>query len=450
MLKEAENAKDPIIPNIIYNNFKPLVNSRGEELLKLLGDHASEIEPFNATVVAWLKECIAGGGLVDKAELVKALSKELSKSEKDAKRATRALTECIDAFKAANIKLAERAKAFDENTHAAVSKLASSKGEAQVPATVVALWWRDPQAAESARKIVADPKADLPSRSALIKALAEGKDEADLDIFEAVFNDASAPLALRKDAADALGVFGGEKASLMLLKNFKSLPPELKSACVNNLAGHLASAKILLDALEAKALAPADINSNNARAIVQLNDAALAKRVTALWGKVKTDAERDPARVEVVNKMRKVVQSHKPGDALKGWKVFEKNCQQCHKIYGKGNDVGPDLTGVGRDNLDLILNSVIDPNLVIGEGYYQHMVKTKEGQVITGLIAEETEKSLSLKLPGGEVKKLSKDDIALHKATRISLMPEELEKVMNEDEFCDLVAFMLTKEAPSK
>ena len=449
MLKNPENAKDPIIPNIIYNNLKPLAKARGPELMALLDADAEALAPFNSTVVAWLKECIAGGG-VDPSVFIGALRNALGKTGGDAANERGALMTCIDAFNAASVKPEKRAAAFDKKLRAAITALVVKDGKQQASAAVIALWWKDSAAVAFAQKIIVDPKADAVGRSMLLKALGETKDAANFETFAAVFDDNAALMAVRKDAVNALGVLGGAKVADLLLKNFKNLPPELKAASVNNLVSSRDSAAALLDALEAKRISAADLNSNHARAIAQMNDAGLLKRVTKLWGSVKTDAERDPERVKIVAKMRAVVLKHKAGNAVAGWKIFEKNCQQCHKIYGVGNDVGPDLTGVGRENLDLILNNVIDPNLTIGEGYFQHQVKLKDGTVFAGLLAEDAEKTLTLKLAGGEIKKLNKDDIAIHKATTISLMPEELEKAMTEDEFCDLVAFLLTRQAPGK
>jgi putative heme-binding domain-containing protein len=324
-------------------------------------------------------------------------------------------------------------------------------GKQQVAAAIVATWWNESAAVEFARKTAADNKASEADRVALLKALGDLKDESNLTAIAAVFNDNTASIAVRKAAAEALGTLGGADAAKALLANFKTIPQELKPACINNVTGSVAVARVLLDALESKQVSPSEINSNNARAVVGLNDAELTKRLTAAWGKVRTEAERDPARLQVVDKLRKAVVAHKAGDALKGWKVFEKNCQQCHSIYGKGTaDLGPNLTGVGRENLDAILKNVLDPNDTVGDIYKQYMVKTKDGKVISGLPDTRSEKTLSLKVAGGKIEQISIAEIALEKQTQLSLMPEELEKTMTEDEFCDLVAFLLTKTEPKQ
>ena len=38
------------------------------------------------------------------------------------------------------------------------------------------------------------------------------------------------------------------------------------------------------------------------------------------------------------------------------------DCSACHKLYGIGGDIGPDITGSDRRNLDYILENVLDPS----------------------------------------------------------------------------------------
>ena len=41
--------------------------------------------------------------------------------------------------------------------------------------------------------------------------------------------------------------------------------------------------------------------------------------------------------------------------------MFNKACASCHTLYGHGGEIGPDLTGSGRDNLDYLLENIVDP-----------------------------------------------------------------------------------------
>ena len=73
-----------------------------------------------------------------------------------------------------------------------------------------------------------------------------------------------------------------------------------------------------------------------------------------------------------------------PADLQSGHEIARKTCFVCHKLYGEGADVGPDLTGVGRSTLDALLANVIDPNQVIGKGYENVEVETKDGRSVSG------------------------------------------------------------------
>ena len=155
-----------------------------------------------------------------------------------------------------------------------------------------------------------------------------------------------------------------------------------------------------------------------------------------------------PERVKVVEQMRDVLRHH-AGDPLRGQAVFEKTCMQCHTIYGHGGSVGPDLTGVGRENTDAILANVLDPNLVIGAPYFVHVAKLKDGTVVSGVLVEDTPQRIVLK-DQTKTYPIARKDISRLVTQNISMMPEGLEKTMNAQEFADLVSFLLTREPPKK
>lgn len=439
-LAAADGAADPLFPRIAYMNLRPLTATRGKDVLAALAA-APGADNFAETTAKWVKQAIAtsGKGADDLvAEAAKALN-----AAKNAKSAGQALEALSDGL--AGIPTRERAKAVTKPVRDVVEKyVASDDLAARLPAVAVALWWQDPKATRAARQIVADPGIGIEARVSLAKTLAEGKAAGNAPAFAALASDEKVPLRLRQVAIDALGAIGKEDSAAAVVKLYSSLPPDLKPGAVNALTRTVPAAAALLAAVEAKAIPAADLTANHARSILALNDKPLADRLGKAWGAVKTD--RDPERVKVVERWRKVVQSGK-GDPLAGVKVFEGRCAQCHTIYGKGGTVGPDLTGAGRDDLDAVLTNVLDPNLVIGAPYYVHVAKTKDGDVISGLLVEQSDKQVVLKdqtkttaIPRANLEKLT--------VQNVSIMPEGLEAQMSEQEFRDLVAFLLTRQAP--
>ncbi|HYG73935.1 MAG TPA: PVC-type heme-binding CxxCH protein [Planctomycetota bacterium] len=442
LLKNAGNANDPLIPNIIYNNLKPLAASRMDEVLALIDDAAVQTT-FGNSVAAWLREPINAVRSKNPALLVADVKKVLGNEAK----AAVALRSVIDAFNNTGVKTDERARQFDEATRAAIGKYAAGSGEAAGAATIVAMWWNDAQAVAAARKIVADPKANVALRSDLLRALGAARDAASLEAFSAVVSEANASVSLRKEALEAISALNDPKAAALVIEKFNTLPGELKAQCINALVQSSASAEALVSALEQKKIPTGAVNSNHVRQIQAMNNEALSARLVKAWGTVRT--ERDPERVQVIAQMKEVLGKHK-GNAVAGWKVFETKCQQCHSIYGKGNDVGPELTGAGRETVDAILANIIDPNLIIGDGYYTQVAKLKSGKVVTGLLAEQSDTKIVLKREGAVLETIQRDEIEKLVQQKISLMPEGLEKTMTEQEFCDLVAFLLTTAPPKK
>ncbi len=167
------------------------------------------------------------------------------------------------------------------------------------------------------------------------------------------------------------------------------------------------------------------VNINQARRLLATKDAELVKLVEKHWG-IPRDG-RNPAREKLVAEYRDLFRKT-PGDAKAGQVHFKKICAQCHKIYGEGVDVGPDITSNGRADFDQLLSNVFDPSLVIGAGYNAVTINTKQGQVITGLLAEDNAERVVLKVQGGELKTIARKDVDEMFTSKLSMMPEDLEK----------------------
>ena len=142
----------------------------------------------------------------------------------------------------------------------------------------------------------------------------------------------------------------------------------------------------------------------------------------------------------------------KGGNAKRGKKVFaektEVSCVRCHRIDGTGGKVGPDLSGVGKlyDRRG-VLESIVDPNLKIAEGFGQIIVATDDGLMHTGVVKEETETQLALMDKDGVVSWLDVDTIEARKEGKSS-MPEDLIEQLSKDELRDLVEYLTERVTP--
>jgi putative heme-binding domain-containing protein len=163
------------------------------------------------------------------------------------------------------------------------------------------------------------------------------------------------------------------------------------------------------------------------------------------WGQVREG--RSPDRDRVIAEMRTFIRNNK-GDAFAGEAVFKKVCAQCHKIYGEGQEVGPDITLNGRNDYAQLLSNVFDPSLVIGAGYRTYTVATEDGRVINGLLVEDSAQRIVLKVQGGKQEVIPRDAIEEFRVSETSLMPEQLERQLTPTEIADLFAYITLDRPP--
>ena len=118
------------------------------------------------------------------------------------------------------------------------------------------------------------------------------------------------------------------------------------------------------------------------------------------------------------------------------------SCLTCHKLHGKGLDVGPDLTGVGRADMDALLSNVLAPNQIIGHGYELVEVDTKDGRTVTGRMTENSDVQVKLVQTAGIENVVAKEDVKALRVTDKSVMPEGFEHLPDAD-FRNMIWYLL-------
>ena len=143
---------------------------------------------------------------------------------------------------------------------------------------------------------------------------------------------------------------------------------------------------------------------------------------------------------------RIVHQATERGDAGRGEAVYrlaQLQCVRCHSIGQSGGAVGPNLVSLGGSSTpEYILQSLIDPNAKVKEGFQTLSVLTDDGRVISGLQKSRTDTQLQLTLADGSQQTLSIDAIESIQNGR-SIMPTGLVDNLKEQELVDLTRFLL-------
>jgi putative membrane-bound dehydrogenase-like protein len=236
------------------------------------------------------------------------------------------------------------------------------------------------------------------------------------------------------------------KVAEIVLARYSSLGPGVQPKAVDLLTERPQWGLALLKAIQSKSIPASVLNLNQVRRLSGFRDPALQSLFRDLYGSVRET--RSPDRDRVIGNMKNLLDTV-PGDPHAGHAVFKKVCAQCHKIYGEGAEVGPDITANGRNNWDQLLSNVLDPSLVIGKDYQARVLATVDGRVLTGLPVEETDRQVVLKVLGGKLETIQRSDIEAYKVSELSMMPEALEKQLTAQEIADLFAFLVLDKPPT-
>jgi putative heme-binding domain-containing protein len=250
--------------------------------------------------------------------------------------------------------------------------------------------------------------------------------------------------AARSAAIRGLAAFADAETPGAILKVYAKLTPDEKLDAVHTLAARAPWANALLDAVEKGTIPRSDVPVTTARQIMALNDKALAARLEKVWGKI-TPASKE--RAALTKKWKEILSDGTlaKADATRGRAVYTKHCASCHKMFGEGQTVGPELTGSQRANLDYVLENVLDPSAVVPNEFRLINFTTADERVVSGIVLRETKDAVTVRTANDTVI-LPTADIAGRKQTNVSIMPDGLFDQLKPDEVRDLIAYLRSKE----
>lgn len=134
-----------------------------------------------------------------------------------------------------------------------------------------------------------------------------------------------------------------------------------------------------------------------------------------------------------------------PGDATAGEELFwgKTGCSNCHRIRGKGGQLGPDLSNVAAMRaLPQIRQAIVDPDANGDEGYRGVTVTLKNGQTLRGVARNHSNYSLQLQDAKGALHLLLMSEIARIDLAKVSPMPKDFGKRLAKQDIDNLVAFL--------
>ena len=443
----AHVGNDKILPNVIWQNLYPLLESHGERFLKL----AAEEELRRAAVLGEI--------------LPRAIERMLDGDEPSSAAGAALLAAMIDGgmadFEAAtkSLKMLTGKIQSGELSGAALDAIrtairphmeqvfADSDHPLLLPAALLATTWNDPAGVAAVRGRLAS--ADYPEAIRLeslqsLVAADSARCWRKSTPSSADPRDSSAEF--RGAALAALGRLDRPAVAETVLRHYAIQEPEVQPKAIELLTQRTPWSKALLQRIGQDKIPASALNVNQVRQLLAAQDKELVEMVRSRWGSIRSG--RNPQADEIIAEIRAELGKH-AGDPYRGQAVFTKLCAQCHKIHGQGQDVGPDITLIGRTTLDQLLSNVLDPSLVIGVGYQVTHVLTVDGRVLSGIAVESNDQRVVLKLQGGKTETIPRDEVDQEKLSELSMMPEELEKQLSRQELLDLFTFLALDKPPS-
>ena len=255
-----------------------------------------------------------------------------------------------------------------------------------------------------------------------------------------------ADTAYRDALLDAVINRGNQQTRAALLNSVTKLPAGVQATIAERMSQREATSILLLDSILADKLPKDVVSPNQIRALALSNSQPVRDKAAQIWGTIRTDASE--TRQPVIEEMTKYLLSQAKGDAQKGLAVYDRICGQCHVMHNRGYEVGPNITRNGRGNFEQLIVSVFDPSLVIGDAYKSVAVLTVDGRIINGIVVEQSDQRVVLKIQGGKQEVIPTADIEELKQSSQSLMPEGLEAQMTKQELADLFALLSLENPP--
>jgi putative heme-binding domain-containing protein len=297
------------------------------------------------------------------------------------------------------------------------------------------------------REHLGDPAERIRTRENALNVLLQAKDASTAKtLLQLIQNDA--PASLRRKAIQALASLKDAVTPKILGAALPKLSSNELPDAVNTLASTKEGAKALLKAVEAKTVPATALSPFLVRQLTAFDDAEINALIKSAWGDVNAP-KADLA--ERTKKYRDLLTPAKlaKGDLAKGKMLYTATCGQCHKLFGEGQNVGPDITGSNRADLNYLLENVLDPNAVIGKAYQLNLFTMKDGRVMSGVIKEENAAAVKIAMMGGVEFTLPVADIAKREVSKLSTMPEGLFDALQPAQVIDLVKYLQSGSARS-
>jgi len=296
----------------------------------------------------------------------------------------------------------------------------------------IAQYFGDTEAASQYFNTLRNKNAGISDRRKALLALSAQQRTELLKDFPALLDDNE----LRSDAIRSIANFDDERIAQLLLKKYPQFSEKDKAATIETLASRSRSGWILAQAIKNKTIEKRDVPASVARQLRRVVGSGFVE----IWGPI----DQLPSNELAYKKYRELLtpKALDKANLSKGQLVFKRTCGSCHKMYGEGGIIGPDLTGSNRSKVDYLLFNVLEPSGEIQDDYKLVVITSRDGRVYSGNIIAENERQITMRIVGQESAVINKSNIQSREVMPVSMMPNGLFETLSNTEIMDLVGFL--------
>lgn len=307
------------------------------------------------------------------------------------------------------------------------------------PAKELAIVFGDGRAMDDLKRLAADVKAAPGARRDALDVLVRSGESGLAPLLHSLITDR----ATAATAARGLAAVGNDETPSILLKNFWNVPADARPSIVSTLTVREPWALALLDEVEKEEVPSELVTAADARQMAALGSDQVSKRLGEVWGTVRPTP--DAVRSDIERLRGELTPDIlAAADLRNGRGLFTRLCANCHKLYGEGAAIGPDITGSNRTSLDYLLENIVDPSATVPEAYRSSVVVLSDGRVLAGVVTGRSENRMTLQTA---TEKLTLDaaDVEEARVTDQSLMPNGLLDRLSPEETRDLFAYLSSR-----